>query len=68
MTINKSQGQLLSRVGLFLKKPIFIHDRLYVVVSSVTSRNGLKNLVCKEDDVDSTSTINVVYKEVFPNL
>ncbi|XP_070004772.1 uncharacterized protein [Nicotiana sylvestris] len=49
MTINKSQGQSLSHVGLFLKKPVFTHGQLYVALSRVTSRKGLKILVCDDD-------------------
>ena len=30
MTINKSQGQSLSRVGLYLQEPYFTHGQLYV--------------------------------------
>ena len=30
MTINKSQGQTLFRVGLYLKDPVFTHGQLYV--------------------------------------
>ncbi|XP_042010499.1 ATP-dependent DNA helicase pif1-like [Salvia splendens] len=70
MTINKSQGQSLSHVGLFLRKPVFNHGQLYVAISRVTSREGLKILVCKdeEDEGNGDSTVNIVYKEVFQNL
>lgn len=33
MTINKSQGQSLRRVGLLLSKPCFSHGQLYVAFS-----------------------------------
>ncbi|XP_042031315.1 uncharacterized protein LOC121778095 [Salvia splendens] len=70
MTINKIQGQSLAHVGLFLRKPVFSYGQLYVAISRVTSRAGLKILVCKHEDDDSRgdSTVNVVYKEVFQNL
>ncbi|KAH0682656.1 hypothetical protein KY285_020165 [Solanum tuberosum] len=68
MTINKSQGQSLSHVGLFLKKSVFTHGQLYVVVSRVTSRKGLKILSYNDDRQLTDEAINVVYKEVFRNL
>jgi hypothetical protein len=65
MTINKSQGQTLSNVGIYLKKPVFTHGQLYVAASRVTSKNGLKILIEKEDGTCTNETKNIVYHEVF---
>nr|XP_029145225.1 uncharacterized protein LOC112718243 [Arachis hypogaea] len=67
MTINKSQGQSLSKVGLILKKPVFTHGQLYVAISRVTNKEGLKILLCHDDD-QKKETENVVFKEVFRNI
>lgn len=64
MTINKSQGQTLSRVGLYLKKPVFTHGQLYVAVSRSTSRSGLRILIENTDGSCGSQTRNVVYREV----
>jgi len=64
MTINKSQGQTLSRVGLYLKKPVFTHGQLYVAISRATSRSGLRILTENGDGTCGSQTRNVVYREV----
>ncbi|XP_057455303.1 uncharacterized protein LOC130746629 isoform X1 [Lotus japonicus] len=68
MTINKSQGQILSHVGLYLPKPVFTHGQLYVALSRVKARKGLKILILEDDGSISRVTKNVVYKEVFDNI
>ncbi|RZC87378.1 hypothetical protein C5167_035923 [Papaver somniferum] len=69
MTINKSQGQSIDNVGIYLPNPIFNHGQLYVAVSRTTSRNGLKILIDKSKDiVPEGYTQNVVYREIFKNL
>ncbi|XP_022008282.1 ATP-dependent DNA helicase RRM3-like [Helianthus annuus] len=68
MTINKSQGQSLSRVGLYLKQPVFSHGQLYVALSRVKTRNGVKILILDNNGKPTDKTTNVVYKEIFNEL
>ena len=65
MTINKSQGQSLSKVGLYLREPVFSHGQLYVALSRVKSRTRVKLLILDGDGNVKTKTRNVVYKEIF---
>lgn len=65
MTIKKSQGQSLTNVGLYLPKPIFSHGQLYVAISIVRKKNGMKILIHDNEKNPLKTTTNVVFKEVF---
>ena len=68
MTINKSQGQTLSAVGLYLPKPVFTHGQLYVAVSRVTAKQGLKIYIEDDEGRPTDQTRNVVYTEILQHL
>jgi len=68
MTINKSQDQSLNYVGLYLPRLVFSHGQLYVAISRVTSREGLKILIIENDENNVQYTKNVVYHDIFSGL
>ncbi|XP_074323586.1 uncharacterized protein LOC141660499 [Apium graveolens] len=68
MTINKSQGQSLDTVGLYLPKAAFSHGHIYVAISRVTRPEGLHILIDSCDGISTDITNNVVFEEVFYNL
>jgi ATP-dependent DNA helicase PIF1 len=62
ITINRSQGQSLNTVGIYLPEPVFVHGQLYVAFSRVTSYQHIKVLM---DDGENCKTKNIVYHEIF---
>ncbi|XP_048611725.1 ATP-dependent DNA helicase pif1-like [Brassica napus] len=68
MTINKSQGQSLKQVALYLPKSVFSHGQLYVALSRVTTPGGLKILDASSDKSPTESVTNIVYREIFAAL
>src|SRR5437588_904756 len=65
MTVNKSQGQSLEKVGVDLRSDAFTQGQLYVALSRVTSLDGLTLL---PSSTSSNTTANVVYPEVLQGL
>ncbi|CAN0900847.1 ATP-dependent DNA helicase PIF1 [Linum grandiflorum] len=68
MTINKSQGQTLDHIGVYLPTPVFSHGQLYVALSRVRSACGIH--IALEDSTAPApeTTRNIVYKEIFEDL
>ena len=64
MTINKSQGQTLQNVGVWLNDTCFAHGQLYVAMSRVGSPSDIKFAIRHIDNFAGNFTSNVVYKEV----
>ena len=68
MTINKSQGQTLQRVGVFCIKDFFSHGQFYVAASRVGKSSNFLILALDEKTKTKRKYLsNVVYKEVLTN-
>ena len=67
MMINKSQGQTLDRVEIYLREPVFSHGQLYVVLSRAKMSTAVKVLIMPatfHDTIIEAKTRNVVYREI----
>jgi len=68
MTINKSQGQSLNKIGLYLDSEIFTHGQLYVALSRATTPKGLHILIHDSINKYPNYIKNIVYKEILHNI
>ncbi|CAI9303567.1 unnamed protein product [Lactuca saligna] len=68
MTINKSQGQSLKKVGLYLTNSVFTHGQLYVALSRATSPDSIKILLQQEEALPFNCTRNVVFKDLLAKV
>ena len=63
MTINKSQGQTIEHVGIYLPKPVFSHGQLYVALSRCPNFSNLHVYI--EHGPVQNYTANIVFEEIF---
>ena len=71
MTIDKSQGQSLRRVGLDLREQVFSHGQLYVAFGRVSFKEDILTLVTDQarsiSEPGTLYTTNIVHKSLLEN-
>ena len=61
ITINKSQGQNIDNVGIYIKKSLFTHGQLYVALSRCKNPNN----ICIQNETENIKEIpNIVWNEI----
>ena len=65
MSIDKSQGQSLSKVGLALESNCFSHGQFYTGISR--PRDPENFMIYTPVETEFNIATNIVWKEVFPN-
>ena len=68
MAVNKSQGQTLSNIVLYLSKLVFSHGHLYMALSRVTTTKGLKILNMRRNGDGSRTIASIVYNKAYNGL
>ncbi|GKB91263.1 DNA helicase [Tanacetum coccineum] len=68
MTMNKSQGQSLNKIGMYLPELVFSHGQLYVALSRATSLEGQKLLMTQEENYPPNTTKYIVYHEFLSKI
>ena len=66
-TINKSQGQSLKNVGVWLRGQVFGHGQLYVACSRVSAPSQLRFAIKRDSEAETDDQLrakNIVYKEI----